>query len=43
LFENIKPENTKIIVGDNREVVVTGRGTVKLRVKSKNLRVKSIL
>ena len=31
LFENIK-----IIVGENREVVVTGRSTVKLRVKSKN-------
>ena len=37
LFENIKPENTKIIVGDNREGVVTGRGTVKLRKKFKNL------
>ena len=34
LFENIKPENTKIIVGDNREVFVTGRGTVKLSEKT---------
>ena len=34
LFENIKTEKTSVLVGDNREVTVTGRGTVKLREKA---------
>ncbi len=37
MFEEIKPEKTSIIVGDNREVTVTGRGTVKLKVKANNV------
>lgn len=32
MFEDIEPENSSIVVGDDREVAVTGRGTVKLRV-----------
>ena len=34
LFEDIKPEQSNILVGDNRQVAVTGRGTVNLKVKA---------
>ena len=31
MFEELREENSSIIVGDNRDVAVTGRGSVKLR------------
>lgn len=36
MFEDMIPESNTILVGDNREVKVTGRGTVRLQIKSKN-------
>ena len=32
MFVKMRPENSSIVVGDDREVIVTGRGTVKLDV-----------
>ena len=34
MFEELNPEDSSIIVGDDREVLVTGRGTVKLKMKA---------
>ena len=36
MFEDIEPAYSSIIVGDDREVAVTGRGTVKLKVVADN-------
>jgi len=34
LFDTINPEDSVIVVGDDREIKVTGRGTVKLKLKA---------
>ena len=34
LFETLSPEDSSIVVGDDREIKVTGRGTVKLKMKA---------
>lgn len=36
MFEEIEPEYSSIVVGDDREVAVTGRGTVRLKVSANN-------
>ena len=36
MFEHIEPEFSTIVVGDYREVAVTGRGIVKLRLMANN-------
>ncbi len=43
MFEEIKPEKSSVLVGDNNEVFVEGRGTVKLRVKANNTNIVNAL
>ena len=36
LFQTLRPENSSILVGDNRQIPVTGKGTIKLHTVADN-------